>query len=78
MKKNIIKDDPLYKTIYSIYSKVSILLAMLQGFGDVTGRTAMNYCNGHTERFEVSPNMNPINVQSYSVITNSVLMNTRL
>jgi hypothetical protein len=37
-----------------IIFKVSILLAVLQGTGDVTGRTAMNSCQGRTEKFEVS------------------------
>ena len=30
------------------------MLAVLQGTGDATGRMAMNYCQGHTEKFEVT------------------------
>jgi hypothetical protein len=30
------------------------MLAVLQGTGDATGRMAMNYCFGHTEKFEAS------------------------
>ena len=51
------------KTIIHFLSfdfKVSVLTVILQGVGDVTGRTAMNYCYGHTEKFEVSQTVNTI------------------